>query len=1062
MAKYPLIYGNTITDFNLDSDGNGTPRNPSDSSFDVYVYKNTNDSKSRAYAVITLKNTGAGGIALNFSNIRLKDANGVYYTDSYSGYKINPVDNSGNIYIGQEDGIADGSGNKTIAQGSEEMGTDGVDDDASSRWLRVTSTGDLEDSDTNLEGSVDLGVTASFRVVPLYTISALTLNNLPSNSWAAFVLEFAPSEEGDGLPTDLVINSNAGEFVIPLEGEAFNDVIIGMQQGLINSGSNEFQQSTTVENGTSLSLGYKGIVENYNSDLDYPVVKLFDTSDTNIPEDFSWTNDTYQSTAGNYIADGTTYNAPVDHRFVSLHNSYCLQGAGWTTSIDSLSGANNNHQFDGSSNLPLYKKFNIPGGDMSGGTLVATHPSHENYLKSQFAIYQWNTVYHTLASGGTESFTYAVRTGVYPRLTLPKQQWQSAYPYNRITEATLLTGPILDTVGGAAIAEGNTASASIKVPLSINLRFNNWAGDSSGADSGEYTEFSDNLGFRLFGSRFNVTGVVGYRTDNVNEEPYTSPLTSSFTAFTNAGDYKDCSFRYDVRPNITFLDYYGYSSDDNNCKAEDITPFGVIEGYMYPQAANLQWKGITDYPHMASAGDNTYKLAYWPKRDILTMYPKSASNYNIFHTDEACPGYPSGTGLTESESGGIDKKFVSQWYNATGGDIDNVPEANFTTNNTNVTHADTEVVSNVYSGDGGKIYSNNNHAYTNSGGSLQGFSSFVDVLGVETGFTSYNTNRIFHGGNAYKKHIRTKLSATVPEFYPNDYIYDLGMAQLNPTDGEYRAHGIFKLGNTGQGLTWLHSIHTEKAYIYEIDVSDANNNMNSKANYGYMPNADSTSAPAAGPKLEFFTEAGTSNINADNWVSQKAYYTDNADGSTLSDSASSYDNEIGKYYTSVAGTKAHFILPDWGADDGDYLSSPNYTNLPDLHYNSSNLMTYSGVRASGGGDIYVRMSVPSQSDADDLGEYRMALKVTYMVHDWGNTKYRKEVGGEYISTSHNANVDANAAENSLASENQQALRLIEATFIFRMTVDVEAVLEVTDQEGDLATNNIDFGTINIG
>lgn len=1067
MAKYPLIYGNNDTAFNLNTDNDGTPRNPSDSSFDIYIYKNDNDTITIAYAIITLKNIGSSG-ALNFSNIRLKDANGNYYDDSYSGFTINPADSNGDIYIGQQDGISGGSGNKTEDVGSDLMGAAG-DSVASTaaRWLKVTSTGDLQDSDDSSEGSTSLGVDSSYRIVPVYTIDALKTDGIPSNSWATFVLEFAPTVDGDGDATSLVIESNAAETVIPLFGEAFNEVVIGMKRGAI-SGS-DFHVNSTIYNLGEVNLGYKGVITGTTSDPSYPVIKLFDTSVSSIADDFDWIQETYQSSATAWVVGNSTMSNPGNHSFKQLHPTYSYQGTGWTTDIDSLGGNNNNHNFDDTSNVALYKKFYFPAAVLSSGTLSNGNNAAWNYVEADFKLYQWSTVYWTLAStGASDSFTYVTTAGVYHRLTLPSSEWQSSSIYNENKRQLLYTK--LTCANGSDVCEGG---GDAKVDLITSLRWNNWANASSGADSGENTEFSAN-GFRLKGVDFEATSCNSYRTDVVGS--FTNAATQTFTAFTNQGNTKDCDFYYEATPNITFKKRFNYTSGDKSCAADNTSDFGIIEGQLYPDASSLYWKGLTNYPHMADAGSNYYKLAYWPKRDVLTIYPKSAGGGNIFLKDASCPGYGSGgTGLPASESGGIVTEPVAQWYNAIGEPLTNVA-GTFTTNNSSISHDDGESVTGVYSGDGGKIYSNNNSTYTNTGGSKTGFNSFVDVLGLETNFSAYNPNRIFHGGNAYKKHIRTKNGDTIPEFVNNDNIYDLGNAQLNATAGEYRAHGIFKLGNPGQNLIWIHSIHTEKAYMYEIDVSDPDNNVNGKANYGYMPNVDSTTGtPILGPKLEFFTQVGVlSNLNSSShWREKKAYYTTNINGQLPTDSASKFDPEIGKYYVGVGSNKSHFIFPDFGAQDGAPVgATTNYSTLPiGTRYGSSWLMTYhlygSNIRAGGGGDIYVRMSANSDSNQDDLGEYRMALKVTYMVHDWGNTKYRKEVNGVDTNVFHNADVASDAAENAYNTENQQALRLKEATFIFKMTVDDQAELEVTDQEGDVVSNesvtsNINFGRVNIG
>ena len=1085
MAKYPLLYGNTQANqgFQFDFlDTNGVPQNSgTNGTFDIYYFKNSSNSLTQGYAIITIQNRASIGsnAPLSFSSIKLIDTNSnAESTTSLSGFNINHKSENGTIHIGPEEGVGNNTLNKTIAVndgGTVHMGADSVASTAA-RWLKVPASGDISDTDDSKTNSPDIGTTTgSTRTIPIYTTDSIIANDIPDYSWATFIVSFIPegaSSGGSGIA--LQITGNTGTSTFPLSATTFNEAVITVRRGSVASGL--FTAGATIADGGTLDLGYHGVTTAGGGlNIDDHVIEIIDSSPT--ATDFSWTSISQQVSSSN---SHTTNNAVNANTLTGTH-ARDIAGAcnslGNYTTLGNLTTSGNfifdaaGGAFSGTDTPTAIYTDWLPN-TWKNGTAVIVSPSLAdggagNYVEANFAVSQWNDIVWdaTHYTPTTPYTSYCVKFGVYHRLTLPIAQWQAKTPYNESVAASSLTvGPRLTGQSGAnnIFENGDT-----KEYLKINLRWNNWKGATNGVDYGTNTEFntSSDSAFPLMGTNVGDTSVSAFKSSSGDEDVVTVTSTGDFAGFSFSDvNYKNAAFKYNVVPNLTFADHFNYSSGDATLQQDIhnvVNLYGVIRGTLTPKNEGVYWNPQGDNPHMQAALANYYRINFWPKQDVLTIYPRSLGA-DVFPTDIACPGYISGTGLVANDSGIIDVESVTTWYNATGAAVLANTSAAFSTNNSNITHADSTPVSNVYSGDGGKIYSNDSSAATNKTSGLAGFNSFVDVLVKESGATAYDSGRVFY--NADKRFIRTTIGGKVPEFAPTNKIYNLSNGQLHPSSGDYIGHGVFKLGNPGNGLIWLHSIHTERAYMYEVDVSSSNNNNNSIANYGYMPNANSSTANNV-TKLEFFTQAHTSTLEYNNWVTEKAYYLNNS-GNLPSDSSASFigTDKIGNYYLNIKGSSsAHCIIPNFGANNGSAVTESLYSNTV-LNNNWGSPIASGSMEAESGGDIYVRMTVPSGGDVNDNGDYRMVMKVTYMVADYANQRYHQNLVTDDGTIVGAATLNHNNTTANISTSDKMTLRLKEATYIFKMNVSTAASLDVTDQENDAILNNaeINFGTINIG
>jgi len=1076
MAIYPLLYGNDTTKFDL-LDVTGAYRNiESGGGFDVYLYKNASNALTQGFALITLQNTASAGVnaPVTFSEISLVADDG-----DTRGFSLNPVSQDGTIHIGSNEDASNNTGNKTVTVGAVPLGDDGVDNNnQTSRWLRVTKTGDIADADNDQETSVDLGIAsgATDRVIPIYTTAKILEHDLPSHSWATFVLAFFPEDESDGGTTvSLKIAGNTGTTLIPLNGDVATEVNIDIARGSINE-SGDFVHMADVADGATVDLGAYGTTTGTLS-VNNSIVKVYDSSPS--PGGFVWHSlrtqaagtgsfSTYMPTDGS-VADSVTSIASTTVKDIA---GASVQGKNYSNITNIANG--NNGLFHGNGNWSgpftpdLYRDFTP--ANFKSGTIANDVDTALNYNVEAFYASQWQAVKYTLQNsqpGDVGYIHYAVKIGVYHRLTLPESQWLRDAAYTQVaTSSGDYQGPQL--LGAAATDTGGVFQNGDYATLKINLRWNNWAKSSSAPDCGTGTAFNtaNNDGFPLVGDKVTSVGVNGvvYAANSADDTSGTVTTTSSFTGFSSpTEDTHDSVFTYSPQANLSFNQHFDFTQGDTDLQQNTTNLFGVIEGSLSPDSNDtVYWNTGGTNPHMATAASNIYKIHYWPKQDALTIYPKSSGGV-LFLKDEACPGYPSGTGLLNSEIGEIAVENVDNWYNANGsGELGNTP-GDFGTNNSSITHANGTTVSNAYSGDGGKIYSNESSTAVNKSGGATGFNSFVDVRLLESGAATYDTDRVFH--NAKKRFIRTNEGNTVNEFTPINKIYHLGTAQTNDNN-EFIAHGVFKLGNPGNSLIWLHSIHTENAYMYEIDVQSADNDVQALENWGYKPNTSSSTSNSA-VQLQFFTEAYNSSdlYNSSNWVTSKAYYAWHISSSLLTEPAFSGSNPINAYYMDANMDKSvgHCIIPNFGANNGAEVNDNAIYQSTVLNNNWTSPIESTGTHIPGtpftaesGGNIYVRMVAPSSGTLNDEGEYRMALKVTYMVADYANQKY--------ISSGNAADINYNTHTGQSATENKQVLRLKEATYIFRMTVDVTAELTISDQDSQEVDEDttIDFGTVNVG
>ena len=229
MPYYPTITDVSPSRWNL-------PTTDSDSGFDVYVFDRITPASAQvALSVIIIRNPDTVN-SVNVSNIELNDlAIG-------AGFSLNPF-TGGVLSLG-----GDTIQGEQLVNVNTVTGISNTEFAGATKMLKLPPTGDVTISDLSYSDDADC------RVVPLYKTADIANNDIPPNSYAAFILEYKPTAVASfssNLHT-LIISSNEGNRVIPLSSSAYNDMIFSVRTGVLSSGA--LTGSVAVEDGGRLDL----------------------------------------------------------------------------------------------------------------------------------------------------------------------------------------------------------------------------------------------------------------------------------------------------------------------------------------------------------------------------------------------------------------------------------------------------------------------------------------------------------------------------------------------------------------------------------------------------------------------------------------------------------------------------------------------------------------------------------------------------------------------------------------------------------------------------------------
>jgi len=774
MAHYPLISGNNhansgsgvaASTYDLDNDS-------TEEIFDVYTFQNSTNDAQAAYAVIVVKNTGSAGSQLSISDVRLTDGSTFVGVDdsAYNSFTMNPLNNSGKIFIGRPEHQASGANFLSNATAEPKLGpsSDAVAHVAN-MFLNLTANANIDETVLN---NPQLGTIG--RTIPIYKLAGgLLTNPIPADSYGAFIIQYKPTTvQAQNSGTYVQISSNVGSHTINLQKEAFNTVILNAKLGAL-VGSTWSTVATAVDTG-SLDLGYYGRAKTVSklSDLVGGTrlhVQISDES-SEAGADFTWVTAAASGSNGVLnIGGDTALTVPSTLSYANIAGNF-IDGnnTGWFTQsnlqdfedvIDGnyvLSSANGYSGDPASSNQNIYKNVGFGGYGTGfylgtrGMITPSTQATGENYSLDDFAFGQYLGVSFSSDSyaytTAQKNFMFLIKGGIYERMTIPSSQMNKTVGYNVKSAGSGITPPQLDSEGVGAL------NGSI-VNLIINVRWNNWARAASGEDNGSEITFTPGGGSSVFrlNNTNHVQGTVtpskyAIASTNDGTENYNTTVFNSFNF--SAQDTKDVALFYPCPLELKYATIWGSFGNITNSKLDDdyLLPWGVASSTYYASTNDtVGWNPEGNYPHMPIS-DNFYTIKHQLRPSYPDLLPKSSGESTAFPSGiyTQLSNLPNTSADTTSVMDGtIAKLAVANWYTAYNSVINNT---------TGSFPLSTSMgVRTMYSGHRGGVYTNENSSLQVAGtATTSGFESLVDTIGRGTNSINATT-----GLSYAESHIQT-------------------------------------------------------------------------------------------------------------------------------------------------------------------------------------------------------------------------------------------------------------------------------------------------------------------
>tara|TARA_R110002012_G_scaffold3313_2_gene15489 strand:- start:5773 stop:9078 length:3306 start_codon:yes stop_codon:yes gene_type:complete len=1101
MAKYPKLYGNTYSAYDIHkSTAPHGPIKQQDNEFDVYVYSNAGlvDNTQRASAVFVIKNEQVEGTttALNVDSISLRDPNNTANLYSGNNITLDPQISAGNApFIGSQENFEGNTGNLVAEKdtGNKPGVTAGGGADTAAGleigMIKVPNTADVVIDSDDLDPSLSSGFQAILVHDP-NTISANTGqdNPIPSNSYAAFVVAFHPTQDiaNNTIECVLRVSTVAGLVDFNLTVNSFNEIIMVAHKGTATNVTNDLTIDTgtiTHDNG-DVNLGLHPrtrTLSNFGANLVYQGVEITDVSPNSQDASYKWTNTNNATVA--FVApvsgDDANLDKPSDYSWGSLADwmdvdLYYEDADDWggtiaysgdTGSLDEVAG-----------NYNLYYFFD-PEEAMKEGTRTNTNYG-KNYVKSSFARcivkrlrylstqYNNTNIYNAnFPDDGTgtrnQYFKYRVLYGVYEKVTVPSNQ-VNAIPKNRASGSSSTSGsyPIY-YVDNHTSVNGRVPETGTTYHYQNAVRWNNFRriDDTTKYTLASFSIASNTSNFKFIGTNcedslptsISVTGPSG---------TYLTTGTFSHFKFDNV-DNKDCHIKSPFTFTLPMKTLYGDNQiieEDGDGTTLQLTPteqkYGVIDAFLTPDYNDNVWNfndgtdaNEPDYPGLHENHDINYKAKFFPRDSYFTF--GHVTSYQMSHS-AAEVGYPSGTGLSEQIQATVSLDLVSSWYNSASQVLPNTVSG-FTTNNSN----------NLYSGHGGKTFSN---------------SSWNTTIGCADANATVNGN---------KREIRDHSGNSIPEFYPDSYVYKFPNPKKHPSTDVYTTFVKFHLINEGDYNIYLHSIKpfsptysTRANQMLDFDVSAAGNNIFGTSVFGYKPSHNGTDTndnnanSSSDPVLSFLVkDIDTTFQNTEKIYGPNSYTPTN--GQAID------------YYRSHGADAVFFppkpLLAFHAGTDANFVAEAANNHDPAAGLINSNSTVFNSLESAGSSEgqtvglenngtdpngnggysnnspqsckpIFLRVEIPSKGSSVDFGDYYVTLKVRYYKDNYQNRRK--------ISTS-----DVEDTEiNPLTSTPIADIKIHEKVMIFKVPLIPEPILAISDNEGEefTDTETIHMGNINIG
>lgn len=1082
----------TITD-NADVSPNGNIAfdlvNFTDNSFDIYKFQETDTLVDSAYLVFVIKNTATTASAdLSINSINILGGGGHFTLDFIEASETL-------LHLGK-----DGASENKLKANSGAVGVSGVtylagaaNSSGSSAYMSHNAT-DIADSDDSSLNADSLSESGNSHIIPIYTTANIVANDIPPNSYAAFVVKYKPTEAFTSEDLDgarLVIDNSDSTQVIYFDGAAVNTLYFSGSVGtasspsvILNQGGVFTPGANVLQDGGNLNFGLHPIGYDYGAtDKTVEFGDLTGSPGNWMIEEASFLTPLAITQPGgtNITADNQGYSQESHNGLLPKLGSSFISGlTGYTNNEDYINYILPTNVLAGSSynsteNSTLYRNFGFTfqnnGTSISGTSACINYrSSHRNWVsyadnyddyyhqeESDLTLKQYYRLLNVLNQDYPEQtapdsnnrvFLYSITTGFYNMLSMGTNQTNYhagtvSHPFDfRYTNGSALydstnVGPYLSSTSSGPLFRGGATN------IAVHLRYNNFPNIFTNANyllttGGINLTASNDDSLKLYSSYSGDVEASHYNTsdfDGIHGTSVTDAVTGSAIPFGSPtsvhGEYLGLKFPAGTS---SFPQNHMYENGDYTKVGWREKEFGLFRNTFIPAHAGDDniWNNLGRHNLCADSGEGYAESETYGLKYRIAFLPVPSTLELKSHED---------IGLATNNL--VKLEQTTQSPNTQTTYICNTSTEAVGTwyeyNSTNTSSADVKTKS--YDDNAAAIYSSEGDWYGAAGITVNQPAKWSEIT---------NSRRLTEssGSGPYVSHAPTNETISkngTHEAYDEagaaaNFMFRLTDSSYNSSDQKYRSAGRLYFSNTGDYPIHVHSVSIGDVSFglsAEFGVSDV-----------YMTGIDNTLMPNPNALLK-----PTANSNTPTW------YVGVGNSSSWTNGATNGLAGTGNSASSVAnGTAGNLEMFNGstssdGADD-EYIDSNNYV---DDAGGASRRRFVAGWNPGAQGHVNIGFELdPAGVSTDDQGFYYAQVLVSYYVGDYKNRKLTTTSATGYISTE---SLTIGSAAGDLTN---YKTRLHCSKYLIRCKVSAVGEIVVVDSEGDEAPSTITLPTLSIG
>jgi len=1098
---YPKISGNTNSKLDLISTS-------PDQNFDVYVFENNNTGQQTAFLLFVIKNTHAS----SESNLVISDIIGGGSFDQY--FTIDPVEEGTTnllMGLGSSDNVLQGTASSTGTSYGDAETTNATTGECTGASAFIGHVNGLSQNSAGGANAAN-----SSYLIPVYKTSDIIGNNIPSLSYAAFVVKFYSDQVLDIEGTaSLTIKNNDTDVVINFNAKIRNPLSYYGVFGTAFQGTNTDQfvpnsELGILEDGGTFDIGIYPWGYNYGSTDKTIEFNDYSNNAGNFEFHFNKNGVLQMSPSSGITLDGSSYassaNNAIGTQDFSMNKNFIHQGK----HISPLAGsATQNPGFlqgnpAGNSTFPgtaLYKNFSQGTGGYFGNL------THIDLTQRDSTGILSNVMSHISANDCVNTIAYSLGKIINkdnPELTsaATNNEWFAFYVtlgyYSPITFGSISTTAWKKTRGLPENKRFDYYFSNLKSPPSGEK--GPWIPSTTSTHLTRGESFNLNIHFRY--NYFTNKSITGAGTDGGIFTFDTFQLDNELLSFDKGKSFiKPTSYTYGLTnevssntdvptngANVSNTQFDKFSNSDNSGNFLGLHYAIPVDGFkpsdMYPTlVSSTGTSSANRYLKVADfKGDEDYKEGHW---GVFTGYVEPSYNNGVLYSSLF---KQSGHGSIRYKVAFLPKRSYLRLLSSGDDNVVNsqgavpVPNCRLFTDATTTSEKEYPMLTSkimLEDHQQWRIYNTttpatsypNNPDVSESNEGLWYGAGLVSVLrppcwgdqgsSFEISHNIMDWKRRVGGGNSYEKRWFEE---------PVNYYFKLPSASYNSSSGVWRSVGRFYFDNTGDYPIYMQQIEVKTKNFDLCGLGDNDhyqrtqdalmpkvlNDSSVEVAQTYVPSPGNSATPTWGiSKGRYNGDSTNFEVWKDTSINEGSGYSNNT--VRLPDNLGDASKFAFDHYTvnnTFSNTNNYSSVSN---SNKQLLIEPQISGDDWARVNNETHGVQSKEFVNSGTGLQNYIDVTFELDpvnvaAHDNGTYYAQICMTYYVDDY-ESRHSSETDGAYNTNHHIQKVGQNHNAHT---------RLRVSKYLVAVDLLSEAEIKVVDSEDDAVTSTITMPDLKTG